>query len=123
MTNENIRGTGTVKVERLGIKMREGRLRRCGYVMRRDQEYLGRRVMKMELPGKRKRGRPKKRFLDVVNEDIGAISAREKDIKNSTPQPVCHETISGVPQSKCNLSLLFTKYFSSFANMNVILPA
>ena len=35
--NEYIRGT--VKVERLGIKMREGRLRWYGHVMRREQEY------------------------------------------------------------------------------------
>ena len=32
--NEYIRGT--VKVERLGMKMREGRLRCYGHVMRRD---------------------------------------------------------------------------------------
>ena len=62
--NENIRGT--VKVEQLGMKMREGRLRRYGHVIRRDQNYIGRKVMEMELPGKRKRGRPKRRFLDVV---------------------------------------------------------
>ena len=62
--NENIRVTD--KVERLGMKMREGRLRWCGHVMRKDQEYVGRRVMEMELPGKRKRGRTKRRFLDVV---------------------------------------------------------
>ena len=35
--NEYIRGT--VKVEWLGIKMRKGRLRWYGHVMRRDQEY------------------------------------------------------------------------------------
>ena len=39
--NEYIRGT--VKVERLGIKMREGRLRLYGHVMRRDQKYVGER--------------------------------------------------------------------------------
>ena len=37
--NEYIRGT--VKVERLGIKMREGRLRWYGHMMKRDQEYVG----------------------------------------------------------------------------------
>ena len=62
--NEYIRST--VKVERLGLKMREGRLKWYGHVMRRDQEYVGRKMMKMELPGKRKRGRQKRRILDVV---------------------------------------------------------
>ena len=36
--NKYIRGT--VKVERLGMKMRKGRLRWYGHVMRRDQEYV-----------------------------------------------------------------------------------
>ena len=67
--NEYIRGT--VKVERLGMKMREGRLRWYGHVMRRNQDYVGRKMMEMELPGKMKRGRPKRRFLDVVKEDMG----------------------------------------------------
>ena len=33
---------GTVKVEWLGMKMRESRLRWYGHVMRRDKEYVGR---------------------------------------------------------------------------------
>ena len=78
--NEYIRST--VKVERLGMKMREGRLRWYGHVMRRDQEYVGRKMMEMELPGKRRRGRPKRQFLDVVKEDIGKVGAKETDIED-----------------------------------------
>ena len=74
----------TVKLEQLGMKMRKGRLRWYGHVMKRDQEYVGRRVMEMELPGKRKRGRPKRRFLNVVKEDMGKVDAREKDVENRT---------------------------------------
>ena len=48
--NEYIRGT--VKIERLGMKMREGKLKWYGHVMRRDQEYVGRKMMEMELLGK-----------------------------------------------------------------------
>ena len=68
---------GTVKVQRLGIKIGEGRLRWYGYVMRRDQEYVGRKIVEMELPGKRRRGRPQRRFLDVVKKDMGEVGARE----------------------------------------------
>ena len=50
--------------------------------MRRDQKYVGRRVMEMVLPGKRKRGRTKRRFQDVVKEDMGEVGARENDIEN-----------------------------------------
>ena len=67
--NEYIRGT--VMVERLGIKMWEGRLRWYGHVMRRDQEYVGRKMMEMKLLGKKKSERPKRRFFDVVKEDMG----------------------------------------------------
>ena len=77
--NEYIRST--VKVERLGIKMREGRLRWFGHVMRRDQEYVGRKMMEMELTGKRKRRRPKRRFLDVVKEDMGKLAQRRRMLK------------------------------------------
>ena len=78
--NEHIRST--VKAERLGMKIREDRLRWYGHVMRRDQEYVGRKIMEMELPGKRRRGRPKKRFLDVVKEDMKEVGAKEMDIED-----------------------------------------
>ena len=79
--NEYIRST--VKVERLAMKMREGRLRWYGHVMRRNQEYVRRRVMEMELPGKRKRGRSKRKFLDVVKGDMKKVGARETDVENA----------------------------------------
>ena len=78
--NEHIRST--VKVERLGMKIREGRLRWYGHVMRRDQEYVERKMMEMELPGKRRRGRPKRRFLDVVKEDMKEVGVKEMDIED-----------------------------------------
>ena len=58
--NKYIRGT--VKVEWLGMKMREGRLRWYGHVMRRDQEYVERKMINMELPGKRKEGDQREDF-------------------------------------------------------------
>ena len=72
---------GTAKVERLGMKMREGKLRWYGHVMRRYQEYVGRKIMEMELPGKRKRRTPKRRFLDLVKDDIENAGARETDVE------------------------------------------
>ena len=78
--NDHIRST--VKVERLGMKMREGRLRWYGHVIRRDQEYVGRKMMEMELPGKRRRGRPKRRFLDVVKKDMGKVGAKATDVED-----------------------------------------
>ena len=77
--NKYIRGT--VKVKRFGMKMMEGRLRWYGHVMRRDQKYIGKRVMEMELAGKRKRGRPRRRFLDVVKEDMGTLVQGRRTLK------------------------------------------
>ena len=62
--------------------MREGRLRWYGHVMRRDQEYVGRRMMEMELSGRRRRGRPKRRFLDLVKENMGEVGAKKTDIED-----------------------------------------
>ena len=73
--NEYIRST--VKVERLEMKMREGRLRGYGHVMRRDQEYVGRKIMEMKLPGKKKRERPKRRFFNLVKEDMEEVGAKK----------------------------------------------
>ena len=80
--NEYIRGT--VKIEKLGMKMREGRLRWYGHVMRGDQEYVGRKMVEIELPGKKKRGRPKRRFLSIVKEGMGEFGAKETDVENRT---------------------------------------
>ena len=55
--NEYIRGTA--QVGRLGEKTREARLRLYGNVRRKEDGYIGRRMLRMELPGKRKRGAKK----------------------------------------------------------------
>ena len=34
------------------------------------------------VTGKEERGRPKRRFLDVVKEDMGEVGAKEMDVKN-----------------------------------------
>ncbi|KAK3570249.1 hypothetical protein QTP86_017124 [Hemibagrus guttatus] len=47
--NEYIRGTA--HVGHLGDKVREVRLRWFGHVQRRESEYIGRRMLDMELPG------------------------------------------------------------------------
>ena len=75
--NEYIRGTA--QVGRFGEKTREARLRWYGHVLRKDDWYIGRRMLKMELPGKRKRGRPKRRFMDVVKEDMAEVEVKEED--------------------------------------------
>ena len=78
--NEHVRGT--VKVGQISRKVRESRLRWYGHVKRREDAYVGRRVLEMELPGKRKVGRPKRRFMDAVKEGMKEVGVNEGDVHN-----------------------------------------
>ena len=69
--NERIRGT--TKVGEISKKVQESRLKWYGHVLRRQDEYVGKRVMAMEVPGKRRRGRPKRRWLDSMGNDLSEI--------------------------------------------------
>ncbi|XP_051790978.1 uncharacterized protein LOC127529870 [Erpetoichthys calabaricus] len=78
--NEDIRGSA--QVGRLGDKVREVRLSWFGHVQRRDAGYIGRKMLRIELPGKRKRGRPKRRFMDVVREDMQVMGVTEQNTED-----------------------------------------
>ncbi|KAK3532154.1 hypothetical protein QTP86_009025 [Hemibagrus guttatus] len=78
--NEYIRGTA--HVGHMEDKVREARLRWFGHVQRRDSEYIGRRMLDMGLPGRRQRGRPKRRYMDGINEDMKLVGARVEDAED-----------------------------------------
>ena len=73
--NEFIRGTA--QVGRVGEKTREARLSWYGHVRRKDDGCIGRRMLRMELPGKRKRGRPDRRYTGAAREDIAVVEVTE----------------------------------------------
>ena len=77
--NERIRGT--TKVGEISKKVQESRLKWYGHVLRREDEYVGNRAMVMEVPGKRRRGRPKRRWMDTIGNDLS-----EKDLSREDPQ-------------------------------------
>ena len=73
--NEEIRKRlGTTE---MGKWCRQARLRWYGHVKRRED--VGRRAMEMRMPGQRKRGRPKRRWLDCIKEDMEAVDASPED--------------------------------------------
>ena len=78
--NEYIRGTA--HVGRFGEKTREARLRWYGHVRRKYDEHSRRRMLRMESLGKRKRGRPKRRFMDAVKEDMAEVEVTEEDTED-----------------------------------------
>ena len=67
ISNEKIRGS--TKVGEISKKVQERRMRWYGHVLRRDEEYVGKRATGIEVQGSRRRGRPKKRWADYVKDD------------------------------------------------------
>ena len=80
--NENIKER--LKVESIAERCRKARLRWFGHVKRRDQEYVGRQTLEMVPPGRRKRGRPKQRWMDCANRDMRAIGTTKDEVHDST---------------------------------------
>lgn len=66
--NNKIRDT--VKVVEISKKVQERRMTWYGHVMRREEGYAGRRMMSLQPPGRRRRGRPQMRWKDSVKRDL-----------------------------------------------------
>ena len=90
--NERIKGT--TKVGELSKKVQESRLKWYGHVLRSEDEYVGKRVMGMEVPGKRRRGRPKRRWLDSIKNDLSEreLSGEEVLLKTEFNGGVSQDT-------------------------------
>ena len=59
-----------VEMGEISTKVQESRLKWYGHVLRREDEYVGRRVMVMYVPEKRSGGRPKRRWLDNIRNNL-----------------------------------------------------
>ena len=73
---------GTTKVTEVSRKIQEKRLNWFGHVMRKDQEYVGRRLLEMEVPGRRRRGRPKKRWMECITADMEEKDLAVEDVED-----------------------------------------
>ena len=69
--NESVRGTA--KIAKLGDKLWNARLCRYGHVKRREKDYVMKRMMEMAVPGRKKRGRQRRRWMDLVREDTERV--------------------------------------------------
>uniref|UniRef100_A0A914UZ20 Reverse transcriptase domain-containing protein n=1 Tax=Plectus sambesii TaxID=2011161 RepID=A0A914UZ20_9BILA len=63
-------------------KAQEHRLRWYGHVTRRPGDYIGKVVQRMEVEGKWPRGRPRRRWMDVIRDDMMACGVTEHDTAN-----------------------------------------
>ena len=59
-----------VGVDDLEEHLRQKRLRWFGHTVRRDEEVEIKKVLELKIEGQRKKGRPVKRWIDVVKEDM-----------------------------------------------------
>ena len=70
---------GTAKIPKLGDKLRNARLRWYGHVKSREDGYMGKTMIEMAVSGRRKRGRPRRRRMDLAREDMERVGAKEGD--------------------------------------------
>ena len=70
--------------------MHESRLKWYGHVLRREDEYVGKRVMGAEVPGKSRRRIPKRRWLDSIRNDL---SERELSGEDAQDRAKCRSLI------------------------------
>ena len=92
---------GTAQVGRFGEKTSEASLRCYGHVRRKYDGYIGRRMLMMELPGKRKRGRPKRSCMDAMREDMAEVAVTEHDADDYWRWKIrCDEHIDGKKSKK-----------------------
>ncbi|KAL4135686.1 hypothetical protein QTP88_007282 [Uroleucon formosanum] len=86
VTRENIINNEYVRVS-IGVasivdKVRENKLRWLGHVMRREETSAVRVVMKINIEGKRERGRPKKKWLENIEKDMRVVGVCIGDVKD-----------------------------------------
>ena len=68
-----------VRVDDLEEHLRQKRLRWFGHIARRDEEMEIKKVFELKIEGWRKRGRPVKRWIDVVEEDMKKRGVVQQD--------------------------------------------
>ena len=60
-----------MKVTQISNKIQESRLRWYGHLRRRvGENHVGRKVIKMEVQGNRRRGKSKQKWIDSINGDL-----------------------------------------------------
>ena len=68
-----------VGVDDLEEHLRQKRLRWFGHIVRRDKEVEIKKVFELKIEEQRKRGRPVKRWIDVVEEDMKKRGVLQQD--------------------------------------------
>ena len=78
--NEDIRKE--LGVCKISEKIKEIRLRWYGHIVRAGEQNMGYSTLKRPIPGRRRRGRPKKRWIDGVQEDMRSKGLTDRMAQN-----------------------------------------
>ncbi|PZC85361.1 hypothetical protein B5X24_HaOG201857 [Helicoverpa armigera] len=76
----NQKARGSLGARDIADKLQESRLRWYGHVKRRPPDYVGNLALQLSVPGRRSRGRPKTKWLDVVSKDMKECQVSENDV-------------------------------------------
>ena len=68
-----------VGVGNLEEHLRQKRLRWFGHIVRRDEKVERKKVLELKIEGQRKRGRPVKEWIDMVEEDMKKTGVVQQD--------------------------------------------
>ena len=73
---------GTTRVVQASKKITEKRLKWYGLVRRMKEEHIVRRMLDVDIPGKRRRGRPNLRLKDACNRDMTKVGLKDDKTTN-----------------------------------------
>ena len=73
---------GTTRVVQASTKITEKQLKWYGHVRRMKEEHIVRRMIDVDIPGKRRRGRPNLRWKDACKRDMIEVGLKEDKTTN-----------------------------------------
>ena len=124
--NEHIRGT--TRVVQASKKITENRLKWYGHVRRMKEEHIVRRMLYVNIPGKRRRGRPNLRWKDACKRDMTEVGLKEDNTTNRAAWSNKIISYTGDPRwrdkpakKKNNNNLILTLFVRSGIEVTLIL--
>ena len=74
--------SGTTRVVQASKNITEKRMKWYGHVRRMKEEHIVRRMLDVNIPGKRRRGRPNLRWKDACKRDMTEVGLKEDNTTN-----------------------------------------
>ena len=94
--NEHIRGT--TRVVQASKKIKEKRLKQYGHVRRMKEEHIVRRMLDVDIPGKRRIRRPNLRWKDACKRDMAEVGLKEDTKTNRVSWRITIISYTGDPR-------------------------